>query len=111
MSMLKRAILFATSVGVLGYIVSSPVVLDFLVTQSPVVDFVAWYGLLIAWSAVVYAILFSRLIPLRIGAAVVLFDFGLGTTLYWAASGAALTNAGIPSNNVPSFLLASEDGV
>jgi len=110
MAAFRRAILFALAIGGLGFIVSNATVLQFLAAQNPSVDFILWYGLLAIWSAAVYYILFGRLISVRTDVAFLMFYFAIGTVFYWAASDAALQNAGIQSGgNVPSFLLASED--
>ena len=110
MSLFKRAVLFAIAVGILGFIVSSAAVLDWLAAQDPTLDFVLWYGLLAVWSAVVYWILFGKLISVKLDLALLILYFALGTVFYWAASDAALMNASLPSGrSVPSFLIASED--
>jgi hypothetical protein len=110
MSLLKRALILAISVAILGFIVSNAAVLQWLAAQDPALDFVIWYGLLAVWLAAVHYALFSKMITVRLDAAILLFWFGLGTVFYWAASDVALRNAGLPSgSSVPAFLLASED--
>ena len=112
MAAFGRALILAVSVGIMGFIVSNAAVLQWLATQSPTVDFFLWYGLLSVWLAVVYWALFHKHITVKLDAALLLFWFALGTVIYWAASDAALMNAGLPSGgSVPSFLLASEDQV
>ena len=106
------ALKFALLVGALGLIVSYGPLLAWLATQDPAVDFALWYALLAAWVAAAYYVLFGKLISVKLDAALLILYFALGTVLYWAASQAALTNAGISTGgSIPSFLLASEDQI
>jgi hypothetical protein len=107
---LGRAIKFGILLGLLGYFVSAPWVLRWLAAQDPNLDFVLWYGLLAVWSAAAYYVLFGKMITVKLSASFLLFYFAIGTVFYWAASSAALANAGIATTGtVPAFLLASED--
>src|SRR5437867_5970803 len=111
-TLMRRALILAVAVAILGFIVSNALVLDWLATQDPIIDFFLWYGLLAAWLAVVYWALFHKVITVRLDVAIMIFWFALGTVFYWAASDAALQNASLKtSQNVPAFLLASEDQV
>ena len=62
---------------------------------------------------VVYWALFHKMITVQLNVALLMFWFALGTVFYWAASDAALQNAGLATSktSVPAFLLASEDQV
>src|SRR5437867_2468912 len=112
-TIMRRAIILAIAVAILGFIVSNAAVLDWLATQDPVFDFFLWYGLLSVWLVVVYWALFHKMITLQLNVALLMFWFALGTVFYWAASDAALQNAGLATSktSVPAFLLASEDQV
>ena len=112
-TIMRRAIILAIGVAILGFIVSNAAVLDWLATQDPVFDFFLWYGLLSVWLVVVYWALFHKMITLQLNVALLMFWFALGTVFYWAASDAALQNAGLATSktSVPAFLLASEDQV
>src|SRR5437762_1868836 len=97
--LLRRAIILALSVAILGFIVSNAAVLQWLAVQDPILDFFIWYGLLAAWLAIVYWALFRKHITVRLDAAILIFWFALGTVFYWAASDAALQNAGLATSN------------
>ena len=104
------ALKFALLIAALGLIVSYGPLLAWLATQDPATDFFLWYVLLGAWIATAYYLLFGEFISVKLDAAILLLYFALGTVLYWAASDAALQNAGLPSGgSIPAFLLASED--
>lgn len=99
-------------VAVLGFIVSNPTLLFWLASQDPILDFFLWYGVLAVWVAAAYWVLFRAPIRLNIDIALLILYFAFGTVFYWAASDAALLNAGISPqtvSNIPAFLLASED--
>lgn len=95
----------------LGLIISRPIVLLFLNTQSPEVAFFLWYLLLFAYIEFASFVIFRRfdLSAIRGGLGIIILVFGAGIIFYWAASGYALTVVGANPQGTPPFLLASED--